>query len=273
MDVISECCGWGVWILDFALGWLLWLPRDRTLLLLAAGTAVLMTLARRWVTNQDLLRRCAQDLRQLKRLRREAQQSQDKSRLLQLGGTVALVKSLQLRADFQVLLAVIVPVAALALWATERLDYLPPRVDQDLVVRAYYPSSSIDDLTHLVPARGFELQSPAIQLIRPDGQTPPIGLATWTIRSTAAADDLVLTIRHQGESAEHHVAIGRRIYSPPQQVHANERLTKTEVVLTRYRPLGMELRTEIIGLPPWMAGYLMVTLLSAPCLKRLLHVS
>ncbi len=273
MDAMTQLCNWIVRTLDIPLGWLLWVPRDVSLFLFALGTALLLTFARRWLTNQDLLQRCAQDLRQLKRLRREVRQSPDKSRLRQLRGTVALVKSRQLRADFQVLLAVLVPLAAIALWAIERLDYLPPRVDQDLIVRAYYPSSSIDELAHLVPARGFELESPAIQLIRPDGQTPPSGLAAWTIRPTAAANDILLTIRHQSDSAEHHVAIGRKTYLPPQQLHENQRRTKTEVVLERYRPLGLNLKTEVIGLPPWMAGYLVLTLLLVPCLKRLLRVS
>ena len=270
---MTQLCSWVVRGLDIPLGWLLGLPRDVTLLLFAIATALLMTLARRAVTNQDLLRRCAQDLRQLKQLIRSAKLSRDKPQLQRLRGTTALIKGMQLTADLKVLAVVLVPIAALALWATERLDYLPPRVGEELVVRAYFPLSSIDGLTHLVPTPGFELTSSTIQQVtRADAKLPPSGIAEWTVRSSSVADDLVFAIRHHGESGAHHVAIGRPTYLPLQQFHPNERLSRTEVVLQRYRPLSLDLKTDSIGLPPWMIGYLALTLLMVPGLKRLLRV-
>ena len=53
-------------ILAFAdplLNWLLRLPSDVALLIVAVGTGAILTLARLMTTNQDLLRRCAQDKR------------------------------------------------------------------------------------------------------------------------------------------------------------------------------------------------------------------
>lgn len=259
------------WRLVFDL--LLELPRDVTLLVFSVLTALLMTLARRWVTNQDLLRRCADDLRQLKQLDQEARQSRDKPRRQRLRNTVALIKQMQLTEDMKVLAVVLVPVAVLAMWAVERLDYLPPRVGDDLVVRAFFPISSVDGVTHLVPADGVELISSPIQIIHADSQTPPIGMAEWKLRPTSATDELSLTIRHQGESAVHRVKVGRTTYLPPQELHQKERLKTTEVVLKRYHPLGLNLKTESLGLPAWMAGYLVLTLLLVPGLKRLLRVS
>ncbi len=249
---------------------LLVLPRDVTLLVFSTLTALLMTLARRWFTNQDLLRRCAEDLRQLKRLKQEARQSRDKPKRQRLRNTVALVKQMQLGEDMKVLGVVLVPVAVLAMWAVERLDYLPPRVGDELVIRAFFPISSVDDVTHLVPTEGIELKSSPIQVIHADSRTPPIGMAEWTLCPTSATDELKLTIRHRGESAVHRVTVGRTTYLPPQQVHPNK---TTEVVLKRYQPLGLNLKTETLGLPPWMAGYLRLTLLLVPGLTRLLQVS
>lgn len=271
MEAMTQLSDWMVRTLDVPLGWLLLLPRDVTLFLFALLTALLMTLARRWFTNQVLLRRCANDLRQLKQLKREATQAGDKPRRQRLQMTVAMIKQMQLPEDMKVLAVVIVPVAVLAIWAAERLDYRPPRVGEELVVRAYYPISSVDEVTHLVPTTGVELISSPIQIIQADQQTPPVGMAEWSLRPTMAADELKLTIRHCGESAVHRVATGRATYLPPQQLHANERLTATEVLLKRYRPLN--LNTEWLGLPPWMVGYLVLTLLLVPRLKRLLRVS
>ncbi len=273
MEILNSMCAWTVRAVDYPLSWLLWLPRDVTLLLFAALTALLMTLARRAATNQDLLRRCSEDLRRLKQLAREAKEARDKPTVLRLRGTAGLIKGMQLAADMRVLIVVLLPVAMLAIWANERLDYLPPQVDRDLVVRAHFPLSSIEGLTHLVPAAGCELNGTAIQVIRADAASASSGgLAEWTLRPTSATEDLAIIIRYRNESATHRVAIGHATYRPPVQTHANERLALTEVVLDRYRPLGLNLKTETIGLPPWMVGYLVLTLLLVPTFKRLLRV-
>lgn len=272
MEILNSMCAWSVRAIDYPLSWLLWLPRDVTLVLFAALTALLMTLARRVITNQDLLRRCSEDLRRLKQLVREAKQARDKPTILRLRGTGGLIKGMQLAADMRVLIVVLLPVAMLAIWANERLDFLPPQVGRDLIVRAQFPLSSIEGLTHLVPAAGCELKGAAIQIVRADAASSG-GLAEWTLRPTSAAEDLAIVLRHRNESATHRVAIGHATYRPPIQVHANERLALTEVVLDRYRPLGLNLKTETIGLPPWMVGYLVLTLLLVPMLKRGLRVS
>ena len=273
MATLIQICEWCVRTLDYPLGWLLWLPRDLTLLLFATGTALLMTLARRAVTDQDLLRRCAADLRRLKELMREARRAGDRPQLSRLRGAVGLVKGIQLAADFKVLVVVLLPVAVLAIWASERFDYFPPRLNEELIVRAHFPLSSVDRLTHLVPSPQFELKSSAIQIVRAEISSPPTGISEWRLLPSVATDDLAITIRHHNESAVHHVAVGRTTYIAPIQSHTNGRLVLTEVALRRYRPLGLDLRSEAIGLPPWMTGYLLLTLVLMPILKRVLRVS
>jgi hypothetical protein len=272
MDMMTLLTEWLVRAVDFPLGWLMSLPRDVGLLVFAAGTALVMTLARRMVTDQDLLRRCAADLRQLKRLTGESRKEGDKQRLGRLRATAGLIKGMQLAADLRVLAAVLVPVAILAVWASERFNDIPPRVGEPLVVRASFPASSIDRVTHLVPSPDLELDSTAIQIIRSDGQSPPMGTAEWTVRPTDAGE-FPLTIRHQGESVVHRVVIGRTWYRTPVQPHGGERLTRTEVVLERYRPLGSNLGSDWTGLPPWMMGYLILTLVLVPVIKRGLRVA
>ena len=272
MDVMTLPVEWLVRVVDIPLGWLLSLPRDIALLVFAAGTALVMTLARRMFTNQDQLHRCSGDLRQLKRLAGEARKSGDKQRLSRLRSTVGLIKGMQLAADLRVLAAVLVPVAILAVWASERFNDIPPRMGEPLVVHAIFPASSIDRVTHLVPLPDLELDSTAIQIIRSGAQSPPLGIAEWTVRPTAAGE-FSLTIRHLGESAVHRVVVGRTWYLAPVQQHPGERLPRTEVVLERYHPLGSSLGSGWTGLPPWMMGYLFLTLVFVPVLKRGLRVA
>lgn len=263
---------WLVSAVDVPLGWLLDMPRDPGLLLFALGTALLMTLGRRVFTNQDLLRRCAADQQRLKSLRREASAAGDRPWLERLRRTGSQIKGLQLVADLRTLAGVLLPVGFLALWASQRLDYLPPRVGEELAVRASFSPSSVDRITYLVPTPGLELKSTAVQIVRSTAQSPAMGVSEWTVipRSTG---ELEIVIRHSGESAVHRLAVGGRVYHAPLQAHPGPRLTRTEIELPRYLPLGSHCGSEWLGLPPWMIGYIALTLVLVPLWKRLLRVA
>ena len=69
-------------IADPLLAWLPWLPTDMALILVSVATGAVLTFARPWTTNQDLLRRCHQDKGRLKQLIREARREQDKGAVL-----------------------------------------------------------------------------------------------------------------------------------------------------------------------------------------------
>lgn len=271
-DVMTVAHEWLICGVDLLLGWLLILPRDVSLLLFAVGTALLMTLIRRLVTNQELLHRCAADQRQLKTLMRDAKAAKDKAWQDRLRTTRGQIKGVQLGADMRVLCVALIPIAILAIWASERLDYLPPRQDRDLTLRAYFPASSIDRLTFLVTDSNVVVKSPAIQLVGRSEESPPTGMAQWTVYSYNPGD-FNITIRHLGESVTHPVSIGRVFSSAPVLQHSRERILRTELGLERYKPLGSHLGSPWIGLPPWMIGYLVLTLILVPVFKRLLRVA
>ena len=272
MDSLSQIYSATLRLLDVPLGWLLWLPRDVALLLVAAGTALTMTLARKWLTNQDLLRRAAADVTQLKSLLRDARRAKDKAVMQRLRSTMAMVKLAQLRADLRVLVVVIAPVGLLAMWAAERFDYLPPRVDEEIVLRAYYPLSSTDRLTHLVPSDEFDLRSPAIQIVQSDPLDKSRAFAAWRFVVRHPADDLPLTIRHQNETATHHARVGRSTYLPAWQHQAHDFILETELELRRYSFLGLGPHRDVVGLAPWLIAYLVLAIPLVPLLRKVCGV-
>lgn len=259
-------------VLDSALGWLLDLPRDLSLVMFAVITASMMILVRRYVTNQDLLRRCIADLRQLKRLLVQARSIGDKPSQSRLRRTMGQIKGKQFSADLRVLVTVIIPVGALAVWASERLEYLPPVKGEDLAIRAYYPLSSVDRLTHAVPSPGLEIMPTPIQVVRSNDESLRGGLAEWSIHGFEPGFQQI-TIRHQGETLVHPVIIGQRNYLPPRFTHSSNQSVTTEVRLKQYLPLGLPFGNQWLGLPPWMIGYIVLTLGLTPILKRLCHVA
>jgi len=59
-------------ILDFLFNWLLLLPSDLTIIVTAVLTGTVLTLVRKWTTNQELLGRAAADNQRLSALIKEA---------------------------------------------------------------------------------------------------------------------------------------------------------------------------------------------------------
>lgn len=271
MESLANVSSGLVRFLDGPLGWLLDLPRDLTLLLFATMTALLMVVARRFLTNQDLLHRCAADLKRLKELMRAARSANDMQAVLRYRVTIAQIKGMQFAADMRVLAGVIIPLGAVALWAAGRFDYLPIAFDEDVVVRAHCPVSSIGHLAHVVPVAELALKSSPITVVKADPDDSTRGIAEWRLHPEVPGESTI-TIRHAGESATCQVIIGESTYAPPIQQQSGSRLVATEVMLRRYFPLGSSLGSDYVHLPPWLIGYLILTVALMPVIKRLLKV-
>jgi len=259
-------------LLDVPIGWLLALPRDVAIALVAVGTSLLLTMVRKWTTHQDQLRRSKGDLRRLKQLIRQRKRAKDKPAVKAMRTTLGMVNAIRLKAEVMPLLVSIVPIALLAVWAVERLDYFPPRVGEDLVVKAYYPLSSMDKLTHLVPPPGMELRGAAIQLVEVDHAGKQNGLAKWVLRPTQATASTDLIVRHQGDTAVQPVSVGGRTYAPPLAAHPGGKILATEVVLRQAKFLGVVPGIAAIGFPPWLVAYLLIVIPFVPLLRRAIKV-
>jgi len=270
--ILAQATHWIVRLADAPLGWLLALPRDLAIVLLAVGTSLLLSLVRKWTTNQDQLRRSRDDLRRLKQLRREARQAGDKAAIARLRATRGLVNALRLKAEGLPLLVSLLPIIFLAVWAVERLDYFPPQVGEDFTLRAYFPLSSVDKLAHLVPPEGAELRGPAVQLVQLDPHGQANGVASWTLCAPRPADSLGIVIRHQGEAATHAVRIGGHTYAPPVTPHEGGRILASEVLLRQAKLLGIVPGIPAIGFPPWLVAYLLIVIPLVPVLRRALRV-
>jgi hypothetical protein len=270
---------------DWPLGWLLELPRDVAIIGVAVLTSLVLTLVRRWTTDQDLLHRCRQDVARLKTLMRTARRADDKLAVQRMRKTVATVKMMQLQAEGYVLLASLLPVALLATWAVQRLEFLPPQAGKPLTVRAYYSLATIDRLTYLVPQPAIQLESTPIQVVQLDPADGENGTASWVLvpQPDGGASVLELIIRCDDQSARHVLRVGDRIYAPPVQTHAGGRILVTQTELTHARFLGLipalacpgmrALGIPAFTLAPWLVAYLLLTIPLVPILRWLLRVS
>lgn len=255
----EACCRLG----DAVLGWLLWLPRDAALVLLAILSALTAVGLRRLVTDQVLLRRVRQDQRRLKQLIREARRRRDalaRARYRRTAGAVALLRA---RQETRTLLVSLLPLAMLLTWASQRMHYLPPAAQEPVEFVAWLPSSAVGSVLHLVPSSGLRSQGGWVREITPSQREgSPRGTATWVLQA-AAADEHLLTLRFRERSFEHLVLIGQSRYAPPRRVHGGD--VETELRLSEYRPFGI---AAAAWLPPWLLGYLVLVLIAYPLLEK-----
>jgi uncharacterized membrane protein (DUF106 family) len=276
VETIILISDWIARLLDYPLGWLLMIPRDLAIVIVAVGTSLVLTLARKWTTDQGRLARAKNDLARLAQLRREAKQRRDKTTLANIRATVGMIKLNGMKAEGKPMLLSIVPIALLAIWALARLDYYAPQPDDVLKFEANYPVSSIGRLSHIVAPEGMEVTEP-VQVVREDKQLGGEGIALWAIRPVQEMDRAEIIVRHGDNSVTVPFTAGGVVYEAPIQMH-DGKITATMVHLRQAKFLegilgfGGVPGINIIMFPPWLVAYLIITIIFVPLLRKGLKI-
>ncbi|MGO9201298.1 MAG: Ig-like domain-containing protein [Limisphaerales bacterium] len=255
-------------VMDLVVGWLLVLPRDASILLVAVSTALLLAWVRKFTTNQDLLRRCAADRKRLRELRRTARRARDQVALARLRLTQNRVAIRAFSQEWKPMLASLAPIALLATWCWQRLEYLPPKPGEPVTFTASFPISAAGRLAHLVPADGLQAPQGWIQAITADTNTATAH-ATWTLTGTRGRHSV--TLRYHGRTFQHPLLLGEREYQVPLLAHDSPGI-RTAFELQPARLFGLVPGLPGLGLAPWLVAYLLVAMVAYPGAKRLLRV-
>jgi len=270
-------------ITDSLLGWLLLLPTDLALILVAVGTGAILTFARVFTTNQDLLRRCSQDKKRLRKLIRVARLRSDKAAVGRHRATRNMIALKTMKAEGLPLLAAIVPIAVLAVWCFQRLAFVRPRAGDTVRLIAYFAVSAAEAgyPVHIVPQdeQGLHAEDGWVQQIvavsdspaePPAGVPTPYAAATWHLTAAARPDPYVLEIRYRRDTCQTQLLVGQPTYAPPVEFYGdNEPIVCTEVQLEPVRLFGLVPGIEFLGLPPWLVAYFLIAIPSMSLLKRL----
>ena len=232
MDAMVLFGKWIARMMDFPLGWLLLLPRDLAIVFVALATSVILTVARRLTTDQDLMRRCKEDLDRLNVLTKQAKANKDKPTLKRIQTTVGMIQMTKMKAEGWGLLASLLPIILLASWAFERLDFFPPAVGETVTVRATFPAAAQGQPAWLIPppADRLECLDSPVQIIRKDDNIDPLtheklesiadnGLAVWRLKVVGPCDPELLRIHFDRKAIECPLRAGGRIYADPIIAH------------------------------------------------------
>jgi len=249
-------------IMDALIGWLLAMPMDVALVVVALGTSAVLTFIRPWTTNQDLLHRIRDDRKVLKRRLKSAKRAKDKDETARVRAVQARLAMLAMKQEGKPLLVALVPVAMLAVWALARLGYHAPMPGAPVTLRVEYPVASVGDVVHVVPQDGLTAESGWIQRIvecppaKKEGT--PTGVATWTIKAARRETPYRVEIRHAGETAVVELLVDGRRYAPAVQSPGGDTLAAQQM-LAPYHPFGFIPGIPWIAFDPWLVGYLVLT--------------
>jgi len=253
--------------MDFLLGWLLRLHRDVAMLSVAVGTVVLLGLIRKLATNQDILKRCRADTKQLTKLIRQARKNKkaegSAEAISRFKNTKKMVSINALKQEARPAIISIIPIVLIALWCDSHLKFIPPQDNETVELRAYFPLSAAGELAHLVPQDSLAVEDGYIKEIYNNhlfGERP-YGLASWKIRAKTRPQPYPLIIRSGGKTYEHEILIGQPTYTQPAKFNQKDSIHYAiEAKLASYKPFGLIPGLEAIGLRPWIVAYLIVVI-------------
>jgi len=268
-------------LMDMLMGWMLYLPKDVALGIVAVATAAILTLVRPFTTNQDLLRRCKADKQKLKGLIQQAKVKKDKEAVGRYRATVAAIGMKAMKAEGKPLLIAIIPIALLAVWCFGRLGFEAPTPEEPVKVMAYFPQSSIDGVAHITPVDDVEAKTGWVQKITQDPAPGPGGAvngwASWELAAKASEKPYMLALRHQGKTYEKELLVNGRAYSPTLEFYdeSGAGVQAIQLDLPTYKPFGFVPKIEIpqswvektggvlalfswFVLDAWLVGYLLI---------------
>ena len=244
-------------VADPILGWLLYLPRDVALVLVSVGTALVLTLVRLKTTDQDLLGRCKRDKKRQKQLLREAKRRGDKDARKRHRAILGQIGLKAMRQEGWPLLASVVPVALIAVWAFARIAYVTPVPMEGITLKVYFPADAITDFVHMLPPEeGLRVEGGLIRRIEEDyaedGVTVLAGQAGWTLSAQKRKAPYRLRFRRKGKIIEHELRADGLRYTGPITRYGprSEEVFEYQLQDYKYHPFGI-IGDWHVAVPQW----------------------
>jgi len=280
--------------MDYVLGWILYLPRDVRLFVVAIMTSAILTFVRLLTTDQEWLRRAAADQKRLKQLIRQARADGDKAARKRFKQTRTLIKVKSLRFEGKPLLAALIPVVLLATWSFGRLAFEPPQAGEAVTVRLHVPRTAIgNQYAYIVPEPGLTAETGWVRRAESDTPaevhgawdaanawindrlelTPPLeGKAEWQLKPVGDRQRYVLKIRYRGKTIERELLVGSRKYATAFEMGDGQDVLGTELAMKPVKLFGVVGGIDCLLLPGWLVAYLLIAIPFVTIIKHLFRI-
>ncbi|MCC5850944.1 MAG: DUF106 domain-containing protein [Verrucomicrobia bacterium] len=263
-------------VVDFLLGWLLRFPTSVAILVVSVGSGAILTLARTFTTDQEKLAIAADDRKRQKELAKEAKARKDKEAAKRHSAVRTQISVTTLNQEWKPLLVSLIPIAMLATWAVERLEFHPPAVDEPVEIVSYVPRRLVGQTMHIVPVDGLEPGSTWIAIIEPgEIMGIPCGEARWELRATqteTAPQKFDLQFRLEDNTLDSSLLLGDRKYATPRRWFPEHEI-RIDTELVEVRPFGFVPGIPAIMFPPWLIAYILLVVPSVFLTKKLFGIN
>jgi len=156
---------------DWVIGWMTYLGPLGALIAIGALTGLLVNLFQKYCSDQKLLGSRKADIDRLKILAKEAKQSGDKDKANRVRGLTGRISSKYAMESMKPALWSIPSMCIVAMWAGERMAYLPLHPGEEVELVAHFEDGA-SGFSHIVPADGLAMASPAIAAIEIPKKAP-----------------------------------------------------------------------------------------------------
>ena len=268
---------------DPVFGWLLAVPRDVALFIVALSTAVILTVVRKFTTDQEHLKHCDQDKARLKALVKDAKSKKDKDALQRHRAVERMMASRAMSHEWKPLIVSLIPIAFLGTWCFLRLDYVPPRAGEPIEIAAYFPVSAAaaGQTVHMVPQPGLRSENGWVQSVEAQKLTAkeiekgvtPNGVAVWRLKGDARPAPYPLQIRSGGRTYTRPLLVGQRTYEESFTLFAPDSpVVGIEARMKQIKLFGVVPGIPFLMLPPWLFAYFLIAIPLSMLLKPMLHI-
>ena len=261
-------------VIDFLLGWLLRFPVSVAILVVSIGSGAILTLARTFTTDQETLTIAANDRKRQKELVKAARARKDKDAAKRHAAVRNQISVSTLNQEWKPLLVSLLPIAMLATWAVERLEFHPPGIEDPVQIVSYVPRRLVGQTMHIVPADGLEATPTWLAVIEPgEIMGIPCGEARWTLTATRteAPREFDLHFRVEDQTLTSSLRMGARTYANARRWYPEQEI-RIDTDLEQVRPFGIIPGIEAILFPPWLVAYILLVVPSVFLTKKLFGI-
>jgi hypothetical protein len=225
---------------DALLGWTALLGTVGAVTAVGILSGIVIILIQKYGSNQDLLGRCREDLKELKRRLKDAKKAGDKETLKRLSGLSGRIGAKYMGRSLLPALWTVPLITVVGLWTGARMAFQPVRPGDVVEMVAHFEDGA-GGFAHVLAGNPLSVEGPAIAAI----EVPKDGRgrqALWKVRA-AGEGESSLRVRHSDRTYEVALPVKARGGRPPASV----------VVFNEQSPAQDQLQAVELRLRPGMA--------------------
>ncbi len=311
MEILNQINQIILLIADPLLNWLLNFDKNLVIAIVAIFTATVITIMRKFTSNQDLLKRCDDDkivlTKRIKQIKKEDNSNEvnsctdsllktiksnglqfpndgvaklqnllssawKKSEVKRLGMIKNQISMKTLKQEGLPLLAALIPLAILGSWCFCRIGFYPPVENETVTIAAHFPITDVGKIVHLTPQKGMTIENGSVEQVAEAELTGiKYGRVEWKVNALSNEKPYKIVIRYNENDKYEHELLVG-------QNTYSEQLKLIDDIGERAIEILMP-EVKFFGIipgfwlfAPWLIAYLMITIPFVPLLKKVLKI-